>query len=109
MRAVKSPASVACRARTCARFLAAPITALLTGCITGPAADRAAPTAPARVGVANPATIACIRAGGVPFIERGADGSERGLCRLPSGLICDQWAFFRAECGPREVDRRPGS
>jgi len=109
MSAIKSPASHAVRARICARFLAAAMTAILAGCATGPAADLSTPAAPTPVGVANPATIACIRAGGVPSTERGADGSERGLCRLPSGQICDQWAFFRAECGPREVDRRPGS
>ena len=109
MSAVKSPARIACRARISARFLAAPMTALLAGCITGPAADRATPHAPPPVGVANPATTACLRAGGVPSTERSADGSERGLCRLPSGQICDQWACFRSECGPKEVDRRPGS
>jgi len=109
MSAVKPPASIADRARIRSGFLAAPMTALLAGCIIGPAADRTAPHAPTQVGVANPATTACIRAGGVPSTERSADGGERGLCRLPSGQICDQWAFFRAECGPGEVDRRPGS
>jgi putative hemolysin len=64
---------------------------------------------PQRVGLPNPATVACSRAGGVPVTERGPDGAERGLCRLPSGQVCDQWAFFRGECGTTPVDRRPGS
>jgi putative hemolysin len=79
------------------------LAALLTGCAAAPAsppaADRAPPHAAKPVGLANPATVACIRAG----------GSERGLCRLPDGQVCDQWAFFRGECGSGQVDRRPGS
>ena len=61
------------------------------------------------VGLPNPATVTCSRAGGTPAIERGPDGAERGVCRWPSGLVCDQWAFFRGECGTPQVDRRPGS
>ena len=86
------------------------LAALLTGCAaTPPAADPAPPHAAKPVGLANPATVACIRAGGVAFTERAADGSERGLCRLPAGQVCDQWAFFRGECGAGQVDHRPGS
>ena len=93
------------------------LAALLTGCAAAPpaapapppAADPAPPHAAKPVGLANPATVACIRAGGVAFTERAADGSERGLCRLPAGQVCDQWAFFRGECGAGQVDHRPGS
>ncbi|MFZ9505828.1 MAG: DUF333 domain-containing protein [Burkholderiaceae bacterium] len=90
------------------------LAALLTGCAAAPpaappAADRAPQHAAKPVGLANPATVACIRAGGVAFTERAADGSERGLCRLPAGQVCDQWAFFRGECGAGQVDHRPGS
>ncbi|NBS65061.1 MAG: DUF333 domain-containing protein [Betaproteobacteria bacterium] len=81
------------------------LAALLTGC----AADPALPHAEKPVGLANPATVACIRAGGVALTERAADGGERGLCRLRAGQVCDQWAFFRGECGSGQVDRRPGS
>lgn len=76
---------------------AAALAAVLSGC--------AAPG----VGLPNPATVACTRAGGEAMTERHADGSERGLCRLPSGQVCDQWALFRGECGPPAVDRRSGS
>lgn len=94
------------------------LAALLTGCAAAPpaaerapphAADPAPPHAAKPVGLPNPATVACIRAGGGAFTERAADGSERGLCRLPDGQVCDQWAFFRGECGSGQVDRRPGS
>jgi len=75
----------------------AAVAAVLAGC--------AAP----RVGLPNPAAVACTRAGGEAMTERNADGSERGTCRFPSGQVCDQWASFRGECGPTAVDRRSGS
>ena len=61
------------------------------------------------VGLANPATLACLRAGGSVFNERTADGAERGLCRFDAGQVCDQWAFFRGECRSTAVDPRSGS
>ncbi len=101
-----------------ATLLIALFVALLAGCIAPPMAPppapppTAAPVSPDAakpVGLPNPATVACIRAGGIASTERGADGGERGLCRLPTGQVCDQWAFFRGECGSSQVDRRPGS
>lgn len=79
-------------------------TGLITGCAAPPSAGVAAP-----VGLANPATLACQRAGGSVVNQRMADGAERGLCRFDSGQVCDQWAFFRGECRPTAVDRRSGS
>jgi putative hemolysin len=101
-------------ARAVATHLITLLAALLTGCAAAspaasPAADRAPPHAVKPLGLPNPATAACIRAGGVAFTERAADGGERGLCRLPAGQVCDQWAFFRGECGSGQIDRRPGS
>ena len=43
-------------------------------------APEAAPS-PARTGLANPAAVACVQAGGRLQIERSADG-ERGICLL---------------------------
>ena len=62
-----------------------------------PVAPQAAPS-PARVGLANPAAVACVQAGGRSQIERSAAG-ERGICLLPGGLRCDEWAWFRKEAG----------
>jgi putative hemolysin len=85
---------------------------LISGCaaFTGPESRPPTGSQASRpVGLPNPATVACSRAGGVPITERGPDGAERGLCRWPSGMVCDQWAFFRGECGTGQVDRRSGS
>jgi hypothetical protein len=47
--------------------------------------------------MANPATAACTRAGGTPsFVQ--TDKGEQAMCSLPSGLVCEEWAFFRGEC-----------
>jgi putative hemolysin len=50
------------------------------------------------VGLANPAAVACVQAGGRTQIERSPAG-ERGICLLPGGLRCDEWAWFRKEAG----------
>ena len=47
--------------------------------------------------MANPASAACTRAGGtLTFVQ--SDKGEQGMCTLPSGVVCDEWAFFRGEC-----------
>jgi len=60
--------------------------------------------------MANPASAACTQAGGTLTIVRG-DKGEQGLCTLPSGAVCDEWAFFRGECPskkkPDDCDEPP--
>lgn len=69
----------------------------LAGCAAPPAPSQArSPATP--VGIANPASVACVQAGGKLEIERDARG-ERGICVLPQGLRCDEWAWFRKEAG----------
>jgi putative hemolysin len=47
--------------------------------------------------MANPASAACIRAGGtLTFVQ--SDKGEQGMCTLPTGVVCDEWEFFRGEC-----------
>ncbi len=29
-----------------------------------------------------------------------ADGSQNGICVFPDGSECDEWAYFRGQCGP---------
>jgi hypothetical protein len=33
-------------------------------------------------------------------IRTSSDGSQYGVCIFPDGSECDEWAFFRGECGP---------
>lgn len=83
--------------------LAAVLAAALAGSLLGCAAPQSAsgPTRPAtasEVRIANPAAVACVQAGGRLQIERSVHG-ERGICVLPEGLRCDEWAWFRKEAG----------
>ena len=42
--------------------------------------------------IANPASVYCIRQGGQNDINTG-------MCTLPDGTKCDEWALFRGMCG----------
>jgi hypothetical protein len=33
-------------------------------------------------------------------IRTATDGSQSGVCIFPDGRECDEWAYFRGECGP---------
>ena len=50
-----------------------------------------------RVALANPASVNCIKVGGKLTIKRSTKG-ESGMCHLPSGKVCEEWALFRGEC-----------
>ena len=41
-------------------------------------------------GVANPAAVYCSRVGGTP---------EADTCTFADGTTCEQWSFYRGECG----------
>ncbi|CAM8653865.1 Hlx Putative hemolysin [Paracoccaceae bacterium] len=46
-------------------------------------------------GIANPASVYCMKQGGT--LEMGEEaGGTVGYCRLPDGTVIEEWAFFRA-------------
>lgn len=51
------------------------------------------------VEIGNPASAFCISQGGTLEIVTDEEGNEIGLCTLVSGEICEEWAYFRGECG----------
>jgi putative hemolysin len=51
------------------------------------------------VEIANPASVYCVQSGYTLEIRANADGSEYGVCIFPDGNECEEWAFFRNECG----------
>jgi uncharacterized protein len=51
----------------------------------------------------NPASVYCQQNGNKLEIHTAADGSQNGVCVFPNGSTCDEWAYFRAECGPAEA------
>jgi putative hemolysin len=50
--------------------------------------------------IANPASVFCEEKGGKVEIRTAADGSQQGFCLFTDGTECDEWAYYRAECGP---------
>lgn len=49
---------------------------------------------------ANPASVFCEQQGNKLEIRTAVDGSQSGVCIFPDGSECDEWAYFRGECGP---------
>ena len=48
----------------------------------------------------NPASVYCEQNGNSLEIQTAADGSQFGVCVFPDGSTCEEWAYFRGECGP---------
>jgi putative hemolysin len=48
----------------------------------------------------NPASVYCEQNGDTLEIRTAEDGSQSGVCVFPDGSTCDEWAYFRGECGP---------
>lgn len=52
---------------------------------------------PGTTQIANPASEHCIAKGGTLEIVATPEG-EHGMCTLPDGTKCEEWAFMRGEC-----------
>jgi putative hemolysin len=52
------------------------------------------------VNMPNPASVYCEQNGNKLEIQTASDGSQSGVCIFPDGSTCDEWAYFRGECGP---------
>jgi len=59
-----------------------------------------ATTEPPLANMPNPASVYCTEQGNRLEIRSAADGSQTGVCIFPDGSECDEWAYFRKECGP---------
>ena len=60
-------------------------------CAPKPAADKP-------IGMANPASVHCVKAGGRVEIRKETAG-EVGYCHLPDGRVIEEWQFFRSAQG----------
>jgi putative hemolysin len=47
--------------------------------------------------IANPASVNCIDQNGTLEIVDTNEG-QVGICTLPNGHVCEEWALFRGEC-----------
>ncbi len=57
-----------------------------------------------QAGLPNPAWGYCEQTGNKLEIVTAADGSQSGRCVFPDGSACDEWAYYRGECGPTVVE-----
>ena len=67
--------------------------------VTQATSDSTATDIP-QVGIPNPASVYCKQQGNKHEIRMAADGNQNGICVFPDGSECDEWAYFRGECGP---------
>jgi hypothetical protein len=51
--------------------------------------------------MANPASVFCVEHNGTLQIIDEPEG-QRGICTLSNGTECDEWAYFRGECGKED-------
>lgn len=52
-------------------------------------------------GLANPASVNCVKnVGGTLEIRKDPQGNEYGVCHLPDGGECEEWALYRGEPCP---------
>ncbi|HSR29712.1 MAG TPA: DUF333 domain-containing protein [Anaerolineae bacterium] len=76
---------------------------------SGPGPASEATAGPDGAGLPNPASIYCEEQGGKLEIRTAADGSQYGVCISPDGSECDEWAFYRGECGPMSQAAGPSA
>jgi putative hemolysin len=53
--------------------------------------------------IANPASEYCVNNEGKTQIRTNADGSQTGYCVFKNGNECEEWAYFRKECGKIDI------
>ena len=58
-----------------------------------------AATVTSQANMPNPASVYCEQNGNKLEIRTAVDGSQYGICVFPDGSTCDEWAYYRGECG----------
>ncbi|MFA5714964.1 MAG: DUF333 domain-containing protein [Candidatus Paceibacterota bacterium] len=56
-----------------------------------------------KAGLANPASVFCTKNGYRLEIRKNNDGSEYGVCIFTNGKECEEWKFYRKECGSEYI------
>jgi putative hemolysin len=72
----------------------------LVACTSRVKAPEAAATDIPLANMPNPASVYCEQNGNTREFRTAADGSQSEICIFPDGSTCDEWAYFRGECGP---------
>lgn len=77
---------------------------LLLAC-TPPALPSSTPEQPDTAGLANPASVYCENQGHRLEIRTDDQGNQYGVCIFEDGSECEEWAFFRGECGMNQKNK----
>lgn len=72
---------------------------VLASC-TAPQTQPPAPTDTPQANLPNPASVYCVEQGFQSEIRTATDGSQSGVCIFSDGSECEEWAYYRGECGP---------
>jgi len=69
---------------------------------SGPAPEEVVtvPATPGDIELPNPAAAYCEEQGYTLETRTSADGGQYSVCVFPDGSECEEWAFYRGECGP---------
>jgi uncharacterized protein len=76
-----------------------PISVLLGLLLAGCTSPTTTPS-PTIVGMANPASVYCIKQGGQLLPQKDSAGNEFSMCRLADGRAIEEWALFRQQNKP---------
>jgi putative hemolysin len=72
----------------------------LTACtVSQVRTPKSSATDESQLNMLNPAAGYCEQNGYEYEIRTADDGSQSGVCISPDGSVCDEWAYFRGECG----------
>ncbi|MGY1489340.1 putative hemolysin [Methylobacillus pratensis] len=52
---------------------------------------------PAKLDMANPASVYCVNQGGKIEFQKDASGGTIGMCHLPDGTVVEEWELFRRD------------
>lgn len=55
----------------------------------------------------NPASAFCLKQGGQLVLRRDSANNVYGVCIFEDNTECDEWAYFRHECGPGDFAVAP--
>jgi putative hemolysin len=87
-------------------FLAVILASCIQAPTSEPAGEKQSNTAASTCGdapsslIGNPAAFYCIDVMGYDYqIMPQSDGGQEGVCVMPDGEACNQWAFYAGQCG----------
>jgi len=78
--------------------------AFLSACTSWVNSSETSGTDIPQANIPNPASVYCEQNGNTLEIHTADDGSQSGVCIFPDGSTCDEWAYFRGECGTETLE-----